>query len=200
MRRWFLNFQAVLFKRKMIVKSLLASLLTVTNPDYCSESRIKISVPAFHCFHWSVFSSVHVIVGFRNNFLNHRRLSEQSLESQAANWKPEARRKLFLIFSSERKPNILKLSAIMQKVLIWLLGPLTKTFISWHYLFTVLFHASLFISFLRLLATQDSSTTFFTLITFLFLTFLQLSVMLFHWLVISCPLCRVTSLVVRSRH
>jgi hypothetical protein len=28
----------------------------------------------------------------------------------------------------------------------------------------------------------------------------HLSVMLSHWLDISCPLCRVTSLVVRSRH
>ncbi len=170
---WFLNFQAFLWKRKIIVKSLLASLpKTVTNPDYCSESRIKISVPAFHCFRWSVFSSIHVIVGFRNNFLNHRRLSEQPLESQAATWKPEARRNFIFKSSRQKGSQILwKPSAIMQKVLIWFFGPLKKIFISWHNLFKVLFPAS-FSSYVQYVPHQ--------------------SVMLSHWLDISCPLCVVS--------
>ncbi len=62
---------------------------TVTNSKDCFESRIKIFVPVFLCCHWSIFVNVHVITGFRNYFQNHRLLSEQLLESQAAAWKPE---------------------------------------------------------------------------------------------------------------
>jgi hypothetical protein len=53
---------------------------TLTNSEDCSESRTRISVPAFLRCHWSIFSSVHVIVGFRNDFLNQTQL----LDSQGA--------------------------------------------------------------------------------------------------------------------
>jgi hypothetical protein len=53
-------------------KFLLAYLKTLTNSKECSRC------------HWSIFSSVHGIAGFHNNLQNHRRLSEQFSESQAA--------------------------------------------------------------------------------------------------------------------
>jgi hypothetical protein len=42
---------------------LLALLKTFTNSKNCSESRIKVSVPGFLCFHWSI--SLMYMVGFR---------------------------------------------------------------------------------------------------------------------------------------
>jgi hypothetical protein len=55
------------------------------NSKYGSESRIRISVPAFLLCHWPIFvfaflvlvdfSSVHIIAGFRNHFQHQRRLS-----------------------------------------------------------------------------------------------------------------------------
>ncbi len=140
----------------------LLLLKTLTDSEYCSESFIRISVPAFRVSHWSISSSFstffacwwkdpyphklrirmriqeaqthtdpgsehwthwtgirkqqfewkqegkrmwgrrgaqilsrticvghRIMAGFRNNFQNHRRLSEQLLESQAAIGKPE---------------------------------------------------------------------------------------------------------------
>ncbi len=70
MHRRILNFQAALWKRKLIFKSLLSSLKTVTNAkkphhNFCSCIHT--------CCHWSIFSSVH-----------HSRLSEHISEYQAA--------------------------------------------------------------------------------------------------------------------
>jgi hypothetical protein len=54
----------------MNTKFLLASMKTPPNFKKDSKSRIRISVPAFLLSHWSIFSGVHVIGGFRNNFRN----------------------------------------------------------------------------------------------------------------------------------
>jgi hypothetical protein len=43
------KFSGHLLKEELIIESLLASLKTVTNFKDCSESRIRISVPAFLC-------------------------------------------------------------------------------------------------------------------------------------------------------
>ncbi len=112
------------YERKMIIKFLLASLITLTNSEDCSKSCIRISVLAFLCWHWSIFC-IYVQVGFWNKFENHRWLSKQ-LYSQAATWKPEQaswRRLLerfsefvkdkqaetsFLTFSAKRQPNHVK--------------------------------------------------------------------------------------------
>jgi hypothetical protein len=72
-----------------VYEFLLPSLKTLTDSEYCSESCITISVPAFRVSDWSIFSSVLVMAGFRNSFQDHRPLSEQLLESQAAIGKPE---------------------------------------------------------------------------------------------------------------
>jgi hypothetical protein len=90
----FLDFKAVPLKRKIKIKILFPSMKMLTNSKGCSESLIRISVRAFLLFHWSIFSTVrtlldaekfrqdvHVIGGFRENFLDHRRLLEQLLES-----------------------------------------------------------------------------------------------------------------------
>ncbi len=89
MGRWFLNIQAALGKRKIIIKFLLASLTTVTYLKHTyttesSSSRIRISVPAFLCCHWSIFSSVCTCHSWLLDFENHRWLLGQLLKSQAA--------------------------------------------------------------------------------------------------------------------
>ncbi len=65
-----------------------ASLKTLTNSKSCSKSRIKF------LFRLSLLSLVDFLqctfmAGFRNNFQEHRRISEQLLELQAALGKPE---------------------------------------------------------------------------------------------------------------
>jgi hypothetical protein len=64
-------------KRKINIKFQLVSVKIVTKSIDSSESRIRISVPAFLRFRLSILSCVHVIVVFQNNFQNHRWLLEQ---------------------------------------------------------------------------------------------------------------------------
>jgi hypothetical protein len=80
------KFLACLVQEKIKIKFLLASLKTLKNSKKCSVSR---SVPAFLCSHWSNFSPCTFIASFRNNFEDHRRVTEQLLETQAAIRKPE---------------------------------------------------------------------------------------------------------------
>jgi hypothetical protein len=74
----FLQFYNTKLKTKLntVIKFLLASTTTL-NSKNCSESRIRISVPAFPLSHLWVFSSENVIVGFWKNSQDHRQLSEQ---------------------------------------------------------------------------------------------------------------------------
>ncbi len=70
-------FLPALFKRKLNLNFLLASLILKL-----FQKPHQISVPAFLHSQWSIFSSVHS--WHWNNFQDHRQLSEQFLESQAA--------------------------------------------------------------------------------------------------------------------
>ncbi len=76
------NFLVVFSERKRSIKFLLASLKTLTNSKYCSESCIRINVQLFFtsidlfpslllCYR-SIFRRS--MAGFRNNFQDHRRL------------------------------------------------------------------------------------------------------------------------------
>jgi hypothetical protein len=83
------NFLACLVKEKIKYQFLLGSLTTtLTNSKDCSESRVKISVSAF------LLSLIHFLQctvdswPISEQFQDHRRLSEQLLESQAAIGKP----------------------------------------------------------------------------------------------------------------
>jgi hypothetical protein len=62
-----LQYLGCLVKGKIILKFLLASFKKLTNTKDCSESP-----------------DVHIMPGFRNNFQDHWRLSEQRTELQAA--------------------------------------------------------------------------------------------------------------------
>ncbi len=64
MRRWFLNSQAALLKRKF----LLASLKTLKYFKDCTKSVTKISVPAFLLSHWFILSGVHSRMAFGKIF------------------------------------------------------------------------------------------------------------------------------------
>ncbi len=88
--------------------------------------RARISVPAFLLPHWSIFSKVHAIAGFRNNFQNQRlcRISKRFHRSK---------QKLYFEFSPQKNSQILwKPLALIQEVLILFFGP-SKNLISWHY-------------------------------------------------------------------
>ncbi len=80
------KFLACLVQEKIKIKFLLTSLKTFTNSKNCSVSRIKF-------LFWRFFSlnGVHCtfIASFRNNFQDHRRVTVQLLETQAAIRKPE---------------------------------------------------------------------------------------------------------------
>ncbi len=93
------------------------------------------------------FSNVHVLAGFRNNFQNHRWLSEQLL------WLPESRKKrdywsnfqnkwfhrskqkLYFQFSSKRQPNIVRTISTHTKSVDLIYRFLQKIFILWLYPF-----------------------------------------------------------------
>jgi hypothetical protein len=64
------KFSGFLVKEKINLKFLHASWKTLsgTNSKCCFESRIRISVTAFHLCHWSIFLSVHVKGSFRIDF------------------------------------------------------------------------------------------------------------------------------------
>jgi hypothetical protein len=79
---------AFLVQEKNYYEVLLASLKTLINSKNCSESRIKF-------LFWFSFALIGrflqctFIVGFRNNFQDHRRVREQLLETQPAIRKTE---------------------------------------------------------------------------------------------------------------
>ncbi len=78
MRKWFLNFQPALLKRKINIKFLLASLKALTNSKDCSQSRIILYLILFR-LSFSLISTVYhctFMAGFRNKFQSHRRPSE----------------------------------------------------------------------------------------------------------------------------
>jgi hypothetical protein len=118
----------------IIVKFLLATLKTLTNSkDWSSSSFV-------------IFSSAHDITGFRSTFQNHRAF-EITWESQAATWKSEQvlRRRLLdgfseasrnsnIYFFKKERPVLCNPSALIQKVLIWYLGP-SKKMIARHHTF-----------------------------------------------------------------
>jgi hypothetical protein len=68
-----------LFVKKSKVKFLLASLKPLTNSKSCSESRITF---LFRLSFALLSVQGTCIAGFRNNFQNHRRVSEQLLKAQ----------------------------------------------------------------------------------------------------------------------
>ncbi len=145
MLKWFSNFQPTLLKRKIKIKFLSHPLKILTNSKDGSESRIKFLFRlSFSLTGW--FFPVY----FRNNFQDHRRLSEQLLESQAANGKPEQVLKGLLegflkletdfieasrswIFFTNRQQKM----ALIQKVLFGWFRTFTKIFIRWHYHFHI---------------------------------------------------------------
>ncbi len=70
------------------MKFLLASFKTLTDSENCSESRIKF-LSDFPLLSLVNFVQCTFIASFRNNFQDHRRVTEQLLETQAVIRKPE---------------------------------------------------------------------------------------------------------------
>jgi hypothetical protein len=107
-----------------MIASLKTLIILQVVPKAASELLFRLSFAG----HWLIFSSVHVVAGFRNNFQNHRRLWNNFLESQATAWKPEqaswrgflegfselvsdfveATETLFEIFYTKNQPKIVK--------------------------------------------------------------------------------------------
>ncbi len=82
-----------MLKGKINIKFLLTSLETLTPilkivPKAASEFLFRLSFSLVGGFS-QVYSTIHVIAGFRNNFQVDRRLPEQLLASQAAIGKQE---------------------------------------------------------------------------------------------------------------
>ncbi len=81
------KYQPTQFNRKINMKFLLVSLKTLTNSKNRSESRIKflfwLSLALIGRFFQCTF-----IAGFRNNFQDHRRVTEQLLDTHTAIRKP----------------------------------------------------------------------------------------------------------------
>jgi hypothetical protein len=126
MRKLFWNFLAALGNRKIIEKFLLASLKTHTNSKDCYESRIRISVPAFLRCHWSIFSSVHVLSGFRNNIFTGGCLKPGTsfikrvirMIFRIMYWFHRCKEKLYFKFCLKKGSQMLwKLAALIQNVL-----------------------------------------------------------------------------------
>ncbi len=123
----------------------------LTNSKDWSESRYQICVTAFLRSHWSIFFRVQSTfkASFRNNFQDHRQLSEQLLETQTAIGKPEQPpwrgfllqsvndfvNKHFRFSSQKDSKRLWKPSALNQKGLLWFFEPSKKIFHSWHYFF-----------------------------------------------------------------
>ncbi len=84
---------ALLLFRSLYCKNKASKYLWINLENVFSVSSFqeeeKSSVSAFHLSHQLIFSSVHSWMTFRTIFQNHRRLSDQLLESQAALGKPE---------------------------------------------------------------------------------------------------------------
>jgi hypothetical protein len=70
------------------MKFLIASLKTLTNSTNFSESRIKFLFRLSFALIVD-FSQCTILAGFRNNFQDQGRVTEQPLETQAAIRKPE---------------------------------------------------------------------------------------------------------------
>ncbi len=97
MSSYFLNIQPALFKRKINIKFLLASLKIQSNSKNCSESRIKfcsifplISLVDFSSvFSWPAFGTIFTFTGgFWNNFQSHRcLLGSQNKLPEEGYWK-----------------------------------------------------------------------------------------------------------------
>ncbi len=127
---------------------------TLTNSKF-SEGCKRISFQAIGLCHWSIFSGVHVIAGFRNNFQDlgwlleqfkgHKRLSESRNKlSKEGYWKNcynlviwkwfyRSKQKLYFLVSTQNCSNKLwKPSALIKKFLTGILEPL-KIFTSWPY-------------------------------------------------------------------
>jgi hypothetical protein len=84
MRKRFFKFLVCLVQEKMNMKFLLASMKTLTNSKSCSESRIKFLFRLSFALIGRFFSCT-----FRNNFQDHRWVTEQPLETHAAIRIPE---------------------------------------------------------------------------------------------------------------
>ncbi len=82
-----------MFKRKINIKFLLDSFKTLTNSEDCSENRISLC-PSFPSLSLVDFLQCTFMAGFRNNFHDRRRLSEQLSESQDHRRRLENRSKL----------------------------------------------------------------------------------------------------------
>ncbi len=126
----FFKFQLVFLQRKVNVKFPLASLTTLTgygtNSQYCSESRIKFQIPlSFSLI--GRFQSVNLcpacgtifrITGsFRNNFLNHWRLSK-SLKKLSKRFSQLVRRNFILDFLCKKIARILETMSTQTKITI----------------------------------------------------------------------------------
>jgi hypothetical protein len=88
MRNWFQIFSLPCKEKN--IKFMLASLKTLTNSKDCSESRINFcSGFGFPSLSIVDFLQCTFMAGIRNNFEDHKRLSEPFSKSQAAIGKPE---------------------------------------------------------------------------------------------------------------
>ncbi len=107
--------------------------------QFCSDSRIRTSAPAFLCCHWSISPMYKNIAGFQNNFQNHSRCFRETLWVTGflkartsflkratwrifviSNWFSEASRSLFLIFSTKRPPYVVlfgNINAVLRSVI-----------------------------------------------------------------------------------
>ena len=82
MRKWFLFLACFVLKKNQ--NEVYVCFFENTNSKSCSESRISFALLSLVNFFWCTF-----IAGFRNNFQNHRRVSEQLLKAQAVIREPE---------------------------------------------------------------------------------------------------------------
>jgi hypothetical protein len=71
------------------MKFLLDSLKTLADSENCSEKAASNFCSGFPLLSLVYFFQCTFIAGFRNNFQNHRQVSEQLLKAQAAITKPE---------------------------------------------------------------------------------------------------------------
>jgi hypothetical protein len=88
MREWFPDFQPALFRRKINIIFLLASLQKLFNFKYCSESFIKLLFRRSFALSVGFFQCT-FIACYQNSFQDYIRLSKQLLNTQAATRKPE---------------------------------------------------------------------------------------------------------------
>jgi hypothetical protein len=97
MRKWLSKFKTAFLKRTININLLAAlKIPTYYNSQDYPESHIRCSVfSGFPFLYWSIFSSAHVLAGFRKNFQDHKQLSEKIVDTVYRRL-PESRNQLRL--------------------------------------------------------------------------------------------------------